>query len=684
LRRSDNENTLSLTNLILRAILTDLQETLKRRWRYLIPAESHIHNHMLIPDYQDNKYQDFRYSDELSNLGSHFRVLILHSFSCVIMRLQILHSVLEQICANFEKKNKVWDQTAQALSSRIFMLENHDLYSKIDKYINENVKEAVQDALQAPVHERFRELSELKMKEILCDRMFKSGSYRSQPEHTTLYDTLEASMDCENMEEFMDATTKSCKRRCDDQDPLPPPPKDTNQPWKTTDTKDAPSSSSKQKPNSQSEQPIDDIPILDDMHLSDSEDTDADHLPKIKTKPGYLKPIPEEETPKTPKPYWFLWKIRDMVSVIKWYYKRIGKLKLTKANLEDKIDLTNPEGNRVVSDVSKPLPLAGPLGQVNIQPQCFFNKDLKYLISCDNDRRHALSISKLKAAYDQVFRLEELVPSLWIERERYYNVSVAYGISHWWFKHKEFYITRHCAPSDRREVRSHIKSLSVISVKTFSRYSYTFLREIVLRIADYKGYKISEADFKILHPNDFEDLYLLHLQGNLNHLSGVDKVHQFNPVNLWIRNLVIKKRVEDLQLRIKSYQTKLNLTQPNWDASYFLFKEYYTIVHKPRAIIYKDRNDQKKMMRENEVHKFSDGTLIRILEKLDHMVKNFRMFKFNPSMENRIWSEDDKRSKEFIEAIERRLKIMRIFRNLENFVSGRLRDVDYRLIQRAE
>nr|GEW50057.1 retrovirus-related Pol polyprotein from transposon TNT 1-94 [Tanacetum cinerariifolium] len=52
-----------------RSILTDLQETLIRRWRYLVPAESHIHNRMLIPNYQDNKYQDFRYSDELSNLG---------------------------------------------------------------------------------------------------------------------------------------------------------------------------------------------------------------------------------------------------------------------------------------------------------------------------------------------------------------------------------------------------------------------------------------------------------------------------------------------------------------------------------------------------------------------------------------------------------------------------------------
>nr|GEZ69171.1 probable inactive histone-lysine N-methyltransferase SUVR2 [Tanacetum cinerariifolium] len=46
-----------------RSILMDLQETLKRRWRYLIPAESQSHNHMLIPDYQDIKFQDFHYSD---------------------------------------------------------------------------------------------------------------------------------------------------------------------------------------------------------------------------------------------------------------------------------------------------------------------------------------------------------------------------------------------------------------------------------------------------------------------------------------------------------------------------------------------------------------------------------------------------------------------------------------------
>nr|GEY35020.1 ubiquitin-conjugating enzyme family protein [Tanacetum cinerariifolium] len=87
------------------------------------------------------------------------------------------------------------------------------------------------------------------------------------------------------------------------------------------------------------------------------------------------------------------------------------------------------------------------------------------------------------------------------------------------------------------------------------------------------------------------------------------------------------------------------------------------------------------MLRESEVHKFNNGTLARILEKLDHMVKDFMLSKFNPSMENRIWSEDDKkRSKEFIEVIERRLKIRRIFRSLESFVSGRIKRWRYNLI----
>ncbi|GKD06568.1 hypothetical protein Tco_1181542 [Tanacetum coccineum] len=199
---------------------------------------------------------------------------------------------LEKICANFEKKHKLQDKTTQALSSRVFTLENHDLYSKIDNYVNETVKEVVHNALQAPIRERFRELFEFEMKEILRDRMFESGSYRSHPQHAALYDALEVSIDHENREEFIEATTKSRKRRRDDQDPPPPPPKDSDQSkkkkhdsdasapkqpptqtssaWKYSDIREAPSSSSKKNTVSQSEQPADDVLIPDDVHFSDS------------------------------------------------------------------------------------------------------------------------------------------------------------------------------------------------------------------------------------------------------------------------------------------------------------------------------------------------------------------------------------------------------------------------------
>ncbi|GJW76544.1 copia protein [Tanacetum coccineum] len=293
--------------------------------------------------------------------------------------------------------------------------------------------------------------------------------------------------------------------------------------------------------------------------------------------------------------------------------------------LTNKVDLVNPEGHQILRNIYEPLPLGGPPGQVT---------------------------KSEKAARYLDFRLEELVPSLWVESERDYDISAAYDITH--------------------------------CVKVYEKYRYNYLRKIILRRADCKEYKISEKDFKNLHPNDFEDLFLLNIQEKLNHLPKTDKTSLHTAVNMWIRNLVIRNRVGDLQLGIESYQTKINLERPNWDAADYYFKEDYTIVPKPRAVVYRDRNDQRKLMRLNELHKFSDGTLTRVMEKLDHMVKDFHLFEYNKGMETRKWSEDDKRrSKDFITAIEKRLQIRRIYRSLESFVGGRIRDIDYRLINRT-
>ncbi|GKD69003.1 hypothetical protein Tco_1323093, partial [Tanacetum coccineum] len=113
-------------------------------------------------------------------------------------------STLEKRSANFEQKHQLLDKRTKALSSRVYKLEHHDLYLKIDKQVNEVIKEAVHNALQALLYER-------------C--MFISGSYRSHPDHTTLYEALEASMQRENNDKLHKALTISCNRRRDDQDP---------------------------------------------------------------------------------------------------------------------------------------------------------------------------------------------------------------------------------------------------------------------------------------------------------------------------------------------------------------------------------------------------------------------------------------------------------------------------------
>ncbi|GKB71884.1 hypothetical protein Tco_0933296 [Tanacetum coccineum] len=189
-------------------------------------------------------------------------------------------------------------------------------------------------------------------------------------------------------------------------------------------------------------------------------------------------------------------------------------------------------------NVSKPLPLGGQPGQVTIQADFFFNKDLEYLRYGSKGGRPALSISKMKATYYPDVGLEQMIPDqMWIEEECEYDIA---AIAVW----------------------THMRILSVVIIEVFSLYGYDYMKTIVLRRADLNEYFIAEKDFKYLYPSDFEDLYLLNFQGHLNHLPPQDKKILSTAGNLWIRNLVIRQWVEDFQLGIKSYQTQLNLTKP--------------------------------------------------------------------------------------------------------------------------
>nr|GEW12420.1 hypothetical protein [Tanacetum cinerariifolium] len=354
--------------------------------------------------------------------------------------------------------------------------------------------------------------------------------------------------------------------------------------------------------------------------------------------------------------------------------------------LADQIDWANIEGDQVRIDIGKPPPLSGPPGHVTIQTQFFFNHDLDYLRYGSKGSGQALSIFKMKAARYLDFGLELLVPEqMWINEVCTYDISSSYGISHWWFNRQKFYIDRHIDDLSRKVVRTYMRIPSVVSIKAYSRYGYGYLKEITLRRAYCQEYMIAEKDFNNLYPTDFEDLNLLLLQGHLNNLFGSNKRMLSTAVKMWTRNLVIQQRVEDFQLGIESYRKQLNLTNPRWDAKGFEYKHDYTIIDSPHAIVFPVSNNERKIMRFNETYKFSDGTLTNIMEALDYRVKEYKANRLNPGMNTRFWTDKDvSRSKEFIDAIERRLKTRRIFQNLECFVGGRVRDIDYRLLQRTE
>ncbi|GKD35809.1 hypothetical protein Tco_1251318, partial [Tanacetum coccineum] len=408
--------------------------------------------------------------------------------------------------------------------------------------------------------------------------------------------------------------------------------------WQITDTRDAgvDSSMHRSDPESEhSEQSSDDTPMQDKGNDSDMEDTDNAHIPKVSTT-TWFKPIPESERPATPEPEWTIppndfpepeinWantyattyqvpeenklqrKTYDIGSFIKWFCRRTGKKKLCKADLEGPafnlvkafhknnvfLQYQMDECHKLLTNK---VDLSNPEGHQIPQN---INEPLPLGgppgQGDDKERRNGLIHIHGPKPLVTRLRHEELVPSLWVENES----------------------------SDReRSQDRQMRNSVVISVK----------------------------------PNDGEDLFLLIILESSTFCPRQTRLVFTSAVNMWIRNLVIRNRVGDLQLGIESYQTKINLERLNWDAADYYFKEDYTIVPKPKEpVSYKDRNDQI----------------------------NF-LFEYNKGMETRKWSEDDKRrSKDFITAIEKRLQIRRIFRSLESFVGGRIRDIDYRLINRT-
>ncbi|GJZ99276.1 hypothetical protein Tco_0671827 [Tanacetum coccineum] len=260
-----------------------------------------------------------------------------------------------------------------------------------------------------------------------------------------------------------------------------------------------------------------------------------------------------------------------------------------------------------------------------------------------------------------------------------YDKFALWGISHWGKKRRQFYafaITRESA----RDVYSKRRIIAVTKVEIVEWQNYKHLDWITVRRDDDILYKFKEGDFHRLRIQDIEDMLLLLVQGKLTNLNVEERIAFNVSLRMFTRSVVIQRRVEDLQLGVESYQKKLNLTKPDTYRSNLRRRDAYTPYSDPRGFIYENKDKKNRLMRIDELHKFSDGTLDDVRTALNDRLKGIRM-EYLPQT---FWSQRDKvNARAMIQAIDKRLKTRRIFGSLERFVGGRQYGDDLRLLQRT-
>ncbi|GJY99416.1 hypothetical protein Tco_0516846 [Tanacetum coccineum] len=149
-------------------------------------------------------------------------------------------------------------------------------------------------------------------------------------------------------------------------------------------------------------------------------------------------------------------------------------------------------------------------------------------------------------------------------------------------------------------------------------HGYGHLEEIVVKRSDQQLYKFKEGDFVHLHLDNIEDMLLLAVQHKLFHLDGNVIINFIVALRMFTRSLILKRRVEDLQLGVESYQNNLNITKPQKTFLEIESKEPYTPSYDPPGIVYEDLNKHKRVLRADELYKFSDGTLKSVRDEIHH------------------------------------------------------------------
>ncbi|GKA28918.1 hypothetical protein Tco_0715163 [Tanacetum coccineum] len=239
----------------------------------------------------------------------------------------------------------------------------------------------------------------------------------------------------------------------------------------------------------------------------------------------------------------------------------------------------------------------------------------------------------------------------WVDKcVKKFNPYARYSVEHWKNPHaKIFYIKKQKEPEKSKEVvYSNSKIVQIIKTYWELGYEHKFIIEIIARRANSSIVSITESDYKNLNKNDIKDLYLLIMNGKVDDYAETGLLWS---LSVFIRSTVIWERVHDFQLGVESYQQKVNLTVPTITFSGIEKYKVFSIVSEPvYDIIYKNNKKEKRVMRHQEVHKFCDSRLKRVLEGLKSYNNNVKHGYVTPS------KEDDEYLQLFKEVIEERLK----------------------------
>nr|GEX03903.1 E-beta-farnesene synthase [Tanacetum cinerariifolium] len=218
--------------------------------------------------------------------------------------------------------------------------------------LSEVVTDAVDWAMQAPLRNRFRDLPEADIKEILHQRMWETESYKSHEDHMQLFEALEKSMNHDHSKELVQDLAEARKKKKKSREPSRPPGAFGSSQVPPPPPPPPPSTSQENLEMDEDMGPDERPQLLDDK------DTRNAHIPMVNLRQGWWKPF-EQERPTTLKPAWSIWSSDVPVfhpDVLHLQYQMEECHKL----LTDSVD--NPIlGN----NVSKSLPLGGPPGDHN-------------------------------------------------------------------------------------------------------------------------------------------------------------------------------------------------------------------------------------------------------------------------------------------------------------------------------